>query len=644
MLKIRRKTLDYEKPIINTYPHTANIFAIMKNNPYIVSDLAVEMVGLVYDNELDRLDFSISLEIMRYMNNYPHMYCHGISRTVVEKKWKKFSSFVEDMIDDGYYIQLLLDTYYISAYSEMYHREHFMHNPMIFGYDKSARMVIMADSFEKGIYETRTATYDEINNGFLDSFFNDWLDGVRLCKLKEDPFTYTGYNAKYMVEQIKNFLTNKNTTAITYEEDKRRRDIPERFSYGLEIYDEITGYFERVREQQTAIDIRILYALYDHFNLFKFIIEQLIQRKQLKDGNESYSRYIVFASRAKNMYMQAIKYNMTHSDKALQNIIDTCKELKVAEQCALEEMVSNIIVDADILPDDSITSSKSEMFADSIYIEFGDENHWRKRMLSDDTYYADKKGSYFKCQLYGQFVNLSVKRKEGYGIADVFVDGKKFAEIDYANISDEDKISLDVGQVGYHSIKVVKRDADGSCINISKISVADESFLQGCNMAKLVEMKKCHGDKLYKEYGSLGRDIMGAERKLPEVMTWCNYRFEKAANIILFHHTADNRGVGRCDENGNIAAYALSDKVFNLDIVIPGDGMMISFYFVDYDRLNRGMKMIVKDGDTEEELMQQDIREFHEGVLVSCKMKGHLKVYFEKIDGPDAVLSAVFFD
>jgi len=42
--------------------------------------------------------------------------------------------------------------------------------------------------------------------------------------------------------------------------------------------------------------------------------------------------------------------------------------------------------------------------------------------------------------------------------------------------------------------------------------------------------------------------------------------------------------------------------------VIPGDGMRVSFYFVDYDRLNRGMKMIVKDGDTEEELMQQDSR------------------------------------
>lgn len=644
MFKTKSKILDYEKPIINTYPHTANIFAIMKNNPYIVSDLAVEMIGLVYDKELDRLDFSISLEIMRYMNNYPHMYCHGISRTVVEKKWKKFSSFVEDMIDDGYYIQLLLDTYYIRAYGEMYHREHFMHNPMIYGYDRSSRMVIMADSFEKGIYETRTASYDEINNGFLDSFFNDWLDGVRLCKLKEDPFTYTGYNAKYMVEQINNYLVSKNTTAITYEEDKRRRDIPDRFAYGMEIYDEIIHYFERVKEQEAAIDIRILYALYDHFKLFRFIIEQLIQRKQLKDGNESYSKYTVFTSRAKNLYMQAIKFNMTNSDRTLQYMTDTCKELKADEKFALEEMVSNIIVDADILPDDSITSSKTEMIPDSIYIEFGDESQWHKRTLSDEIYYADKSGAYFKCQFYGKYISLNIKQKEGYGIADVFVDDKKLVKIDYASISDGDEVGLDVGQVGYHSIKVVKRDADGSSINISKISVIDESLGQGCNMAKLVEMKKCYGDKLYKEYGSLGRDIMGAERKLPEVMTWCNYRFEKAANIILFHHTADNRGVGRTDGKGNIAAYALSDKVFNLDMVIPGDGMKVSFYFVDYDRLNRGMKMIVKDGDTEEELMQQDIREFHEGVLVSCEMKGHMKVYFEKIEGPDAVLSAVFFD
>ncbi len=103
-----KKILKVKPPLISVYPHIAGVFAIFENNPYTLPLLVSELSELTYDKEIDRLDFSLALEIEQYMNNYPLVYSHGISRRFVEMKWKDAASFIKDAIDEGYYIHMLL--------------------------------------------------------------------------------------------------------------------------------------------------------------------------------------------------------------------------------------------------------------------------------------------------------------------------------------------------------------------------------------------------------------------------------------------------------------------------------------------------------------------------------------------------------
>ena len=57
----KAKTLNFEKPLVGLYPHISNVMAMYGNNEYIMPSLISEMLGMVYDRELNRLDFSISL-------------------------------------------------------------------------------------------------------------------------------------------------------------------------------------------------------------------------------------------------------------------------------------------------------------------------------------------------------------------------------------------------------------------------------------------------------------------------------------------------------------------------------------------------------------------------------------------------------
>jgi len=646
-MKINRKTniLPFEPPLLGLYPHISNIFAMYENNVYTLPPVVSELMGMVYDKELDRVDFAISLEILQYMNNYPLMYNHGISRNIAAAKWKSYSDFVVDMIDEGYYVHNLLDTYYISAYGETYMREHYSHNSMIYGYDYKSKIFYMADAFEKGIYEAKTATFKEVNDAFINTHVGDWYDGIRLYKLKEDPFAGLGYNTEYISEQCENYLKGELPVSISNLEKRRRTDIPDRFTYGINIYNEMISYVKRLEHNGDTWengDVRMFYAIFDHMNVYIYLIKQLMQRNQIVDADRLYKKAVLLAEKTKKMYMNIIKYNLTGKQRTRETLISSLGEYK-NEDCEFVRDFAEAIKPENVDKYKQNYTMPEIITADSIMMEYDDEKNWIRKTISDYTYYSDKLGAKAKCQFFGNSLRIGIVADEKYGQAQVLVDGEEYAIIDYTK---EDEVCVNGFETGYHTFELINL-TEGKFINLKEIRPMAEAE---CDMEDYTAVrrelhKKGTGGGLIHDYGMAGYDIVGYKRNLPAYMTLCNYRVKNVVNVLLMHNTADSRGVRKeRDSRKNIAAYALSDKEFSLDMVIPGKEKTITFYMVDYDNLARSMKVIVENADTGKVYDICDVEAFVNGELLSYRIKGHVRVRFINMSGPDAVLSGVWFD
>lgn len=60
--------------------------------------------------------------------------------------------------------------------------------------------------------------------------------------------------------------------------------------------------------------------------------------------------------------------------------------------------------------------------------------------------------------------------------------------------------------------------------------------------------------------------------------------------------------------------------------------------------MGRVIHLAILDGDTNKLLVEHQVEDLEKGVYVSFRLKGNIYIKFEKIRGPDVILSGIFFD
>ena len=60
--------LPFADPFLKLYPHHALAAGILQNNEHILPLLLTDYVQLVYDKDVQRMDFSVSLYIQSHIN------------------------------------------------------------------------------------------------------------------------------------------------------------------------------------------------------------------------------------------------------------------------------------------------------------------------------------------------------------------------------------------------------------------------------------------------------------------------------------------------------------------------------------------------------------------------------------------------
>ncbi len=131
------KCLDISMPWISGYPETGHLLAILQGHEEIYGWLFCNYIQLfsASDNHIDYFD--IALED-----------CPFMSYNYVDKEWIfrliSIRDFVIMLINEGYYISLMINTGKIDAYDF-----NGAHAPLIYGYDLKHNRVYLADHLKK---------------------------------------------------------------------------------------------------------------------------------------------------------------------------------------------------------------------------------------------------------------------------------------------------------------------------------------------------------------------------------------------------------------------------------------------------------------------------------------------------------------
>ncbi|MFG6378469.1 MAG: hypothetical protein K1W19_09175 [Lachnospiraceae bacterium] len=362
------KILQTNEPIIKCYPHHANIISGLMCNDYDFWVLATNYIQLVYNSNIERLDFNYGMDILQYIKNYPLVNSYCYSRNLIKSKWMKFSDFIIDRIKEDCYLNFLVDTFYISAYKKWYKREHYFHNIMVIGYDSETLKV--ADCFENGKYSIATIDRKEMDQAELPEGTYDWLDGVQCWSFKNDIYFAINIDKGKTKELLKEYLNSKKTVALTkYEDDRRGKE----FKYGVAVYDEILRYIEYT---EYNLDSRIPYVLIEHKRILCYLCSYFQERFLLENYEINIEKIKKIEKNIIIVQNLFLKFNLTRNknikEKIKYNLV-ACKEME--KQC-IEKLINDIKENSDFRLQDIMDKRKTEK---SVLIDDETRGNWKEK-------------------------------------------------------------------------------------------------------------------------------------------------------------------------------------------------------------------------------------------------------------------------
>lgn len=157
--------------------------------------------------------------------------------------------------------------------------------------------------------------------------------------------------------------------------------------------------------------------------------------------------------------------------------------------------------------------------------------------------------------------------------------------------------------------------------------------------------KKTLGD-WYLSYGRNGYHVIGSEKRFPDYLDKDGYITSNAVYVLLKTGAEEKTApVYHMDSRRRVAAYYLNSEEFTIEFKFRDENEhKVSFYFMDYDRLDRAQVVEILNIKNGEVMEKRALEDFYYGTYLTYSLKGHMVIRIRRINGPDAVLSGVFFD
>ncbi|ACL76662.1 phosphopantetheine-binding protein [Ruminiclostridium cellulolyticum] len=375
--KITEKKLKikYQRDI-TTYLHRAiPLCAILTEDSHYswFYEHYIQLFFITYNNNFSRLEF------LEPKNNFEEIFDE--TYLTYKEQQSDIIEFIEKSIDSGKYLTINIDEYYLPQKGS-YNEHHYVHQSMVFGYDKTAGK-LMALGFDSNmLFKELIFDYDDFVKAYESAktnyeFTAPWAE-TEAIQLLTPKRTEGGckFNLSRFMEEINKYLdgsesdSSRITKLIPLEEQQMCTDI----IYGPQICNaivesleklgrdivqglDVQGMVEQFKEKMRgdimpAIDYRSIHLLYEHkkglYDRFKYISNNYYTSTKLNTLLEEFNKQVDKLNTARLTFFDLehmLRFNFDPATISFENImisfqkvIDTIKSVGDEEEQLLRDI------------------------------------------------------------------------------------------------------------------------------------------------------------------------------------------------------------------------------------------------------------------------------------------------------------------
>lgn len=339
------KILPMVEPIIQTYHYDSYPISIMKAH-------GDEYLKWVLSNYIQLNAFK---DIIKRQDVFLEFYGpQGFTAPFLNTQlvlWSAFTNleinindYIIKHIEQEYYLYFQVDEYYIHN-RKAYKNQHYIHDLLIYGYDEEEEIYNVVGYNQDFIYRESTVTFKEFQEAFcnnnIDKEENYWADRIFMFKYKDS-------NYEFNIDLIKHLLTEYLNSKNTYERYNRFNNPTREKVYGLETYNKVLEHLDYAKRDikcfkhlpEGHIDNRMFRLIMEHKQLMLMRLEYI--NKNITDISNIIKEYTLVVKIAQNSILLSIKYEITHSKKILDSLIENIKMIQEKDNILLNDLLKKI--------------------------------------------------------------------------------------------------------------------------------------------------------------------------------------------------------------------------------------------------------------------------------------------------------------
>jgi len=513
------------------------------------------------------------------LKSCPWLFREGVNRKLVHKRWPSIIEFIKDCIDNGYYVSIGLDEFYIKEYDN-YGKYHNIHTNIIYAYDDEKGVVKIGDFFKGRRFYYTSVTYDEIINANAFSINNESVlydNELYECAFlfrKDDFVSKYNFSIDATILLLEDYINAKNSH-LRYLSfcDPSIYDDAYKYVFGIEIYKYLKVKFEHFDH----IDRRSTVVLEDHKLLMYEIVKYLFKTGYIKNVENILQDFIDIYDKSKILKNLSLKYDATKSETTKQRIYNTIDDIKQHELLVLKNLLSKIITEPCLhYTIDTTVDYKS------VAISYSGEEH----------------NSTANFVFYGTDVYVNAKKDNKSGLVHVFLDGEIYTEL---NLYSEELVceSIDFAikdlPPGFH--KLTMRSINNSPLALNSMSISCSGSKGKSNSAVeymgLDDKTKGNWQNVYGKCGYL-------IPTLPFVKPIYGDCLLKDYHVYHYNNPDENeKYLYDLSGTNSINAYICSNDYIDLDILVCGskEKDVALYLYNDIDDEPKTGKLTIFDED-----------------------------------------------
>ena len=251
----------------------------------------------------------------------------------------KLEEFIYKYLQQGFYIQLEIDEYYISKYDN-FKKNHYVHWLYIYGIDIDEQQFFCLDNFKNMIFSAEKISYQELYQGFLARYErvlskNDigptvvMFKVMNTCEHKEDNIIY-----ELDIDRIRRLLNSFIGNYKRY----NAYESSNYYVYGVEVYNALQRYISATILDNEVIDLRGFCSLEDHKKLMLWRLK-FIEEKKKFDLQEDIVNYEKLCKMMRIVILALLKYNITHNTIYLYKASNNLKMVAKIEEKTIVHII-----------------------------------------------------------------------------------------------------------------------------------------------------------------------------------------------------------------------------------------------------------------------------------------------------------------